>query len=471
MSKYKELFLNIGLFSLNTVSTKIITFLLVPLYTYYLNKAQYGITDMAITVIGLVTPLATLSIADSTLRYALDDSQNANAYIVIGLRITILSCLLVMLTSPLLNLNCFGGLGRYRWLFILAYAVNAFQQFFGEVSRAINQVKVIPCASIVGSVSTALSAYVFLAKMGLSITGYFYSVITGGALAILVYIIYGKYGKYIKQILVGTANVDKLMPMIRYSLPLIPNALFWWIGTSVNRFFITGMMGIAASGLFAAATKIPTMLNIVCGIFQQAWTLSAFKEYKSQHISEFFTKVYKFFRAGMLVSASTVIVFASPLARLLLQKEFYSSWTLVPVLLVAFYFNTLNAFYGTIYTASMHTRTIFSTTVAGSFVIIMATMLLVPHFGLIGAAIAMVGSNIVVYILRVINSSKWITVKVDYLINVPTMILLIIQTVLVCTFGNRARVYSIVCLVLILIIETIYLFKDGKRILLKAVNR
>lgn len=131
MSKYKELFLNIGLFALNTVSTKIITFLLVPLYTYYLDKTQYGITDMAITVIGLVTPLATLSIADSTLRYALDDSQNADAYIVIGLRITILSCILVVLMSPVLNLEIFGGLGQYKLLFILSYTVSSFQQFFG----------------------------------------------------------------------------------------------------------------------------------------------------------------------------------------------------------------------------------------------------------------------------------------------------------------------------------------------------
>ena len=471
MSKYKELFLNIGLFALNTVSTKIITFLLVPLYTYYLDKTQYGITDMAITVIGLVTPLATLSIADSTLRYALDDSQNADAYIVIGLRITILSCILVLLMSPVLNLEIFGGLGQYKLLFILSYTVSSFQQFFGEVSRAINQVKVIPVASIIGSLSTAFLAYIFLAKIRLSINGYFYSVIIGGILAILVYIICGKYAKYIKKMVTYRVHVDKISLMIRYSLPLIPNALFWWIGTSVNRFFITAMMSIAASGLFAAATKIPTMLNIVCGIFQQAWTLSAFKEYKSKNISDFFSKVYKFFRAGMVISASAVIVFASPLARLLLQKEFYSSWTLVPVLLVAFYFNTLNAFYGTIYTASMHTRTIFSTTVVGSMAIIIATVLLVPHFGLFGAAIAMVISNFIVYILRVINSSKWITVEVDYRINIPTMLLLVVQAALVSILGEGARECSIICFTLIVVVETLYLFNDGKRIMSKVLAR
>ena len=63
MGKYKNLLVNIGLFTLNTVSTKLITFLLVPLYTYFLTAAQYGVTDMSLTVAGLVTPVVTLSSA------------------------------------------------------------------------------------------------------------------------------------------------------------------------------------------------------------------------------------------------------------------------------------------------------------------------------------------------------------------------------------------------------------------------
>ena len=47
-----------------------------------------------------------------------------------------------------------------------------------------------------------------------------------------------------------------LKKMLLYSVPLMPNAIFWWVGTSVNRFFITSMLGIGASGLFAAASKI-----------------------------------------------------------------------------------------------------------------------------------------------------------------------------------------------------------------------
>ena len=66
--KYRTLALNTGLFALTAMATRFISFFLVPLYTYHMSAAEYGITDMSATVISLVTPLATLAIADAAVR-------------------------------------------------------------------------------------------------------------------------------------------------------------------------------------------------------------------------------------------------------------------------------------------------------------------------------------------------------------------------------------------------------------------
>ena len=55
-ARYKELLINTALFAVNAVATKLVTFLLVPLYTYFMTAEEYGITDMSLTVISLVTP-------------------------------------------------------------------------------------------------------------------------------------------------------------------------------------------------------------------------------------------------------------------------------------------------------------------------------------------------------------------------------------------------------------------------------
>lgn len=69
MSKYVNLIKNVGLFAFSNFAVKLITFFLVPLYTYYLSTAEYGITDMLSTVVWILTPLGTLSVADATLRF------------------------------------------------------------------------------------------------------------------------------------------------------------------------------------------------------------------------------------------------------------------------------------------------------------------------------------------------------------------------------------------------------------------
>lgn len=448
---YRALFVNIGLFAVNTVATKLITFLLVPLYTYYMNARQFGVTDMAATVVNLVMPLATLSIADATLRYAMEDEGSRRDYIATGLLVTALSCVLVLCGLPLLDLGVFGGLGGYRWLFLLSYAANAAQLFLSNVARAVDEVGAIPVASSISAFATGALAYLFVGPLAWGVEGYFWSLIAGNAAGALWYLLGARLTRFFGVVDVATVR-RCLRPMLRYALPLIPNALFWWVGTSVNRFFITSMLGIASSGLFAAASKIPALLNVICGVFQQAWTLSAFQEYRRADVSAFFTRVLRVFQCGMMLSASAIVLCAPWIAGVMLRREFYASWTLVPPLIVAFYLNAMNAFYGTVYTASMRTRALFTTTVAGSAVIVGATWALLPSMGLMGACLAMIACNAVVLVGRMIGSRRLIEVRVHWATVLPSFALLCAQAAVSSALGEEglrasAALFAVVALI------------------------
>ena len=68
--------------------------------------------------------------------------------------------------------------------------------------------------------------------------------------------------------------------MIIYSAPLIANSISWWFNSSLDRFFVLAMCGVAANGLLAVSYKIPSILALFQTIFNQAWTMSAVKENK-----------------------------------------------------------------------------------------------------------------------------------------------------------------------------------------------
>ena len=68
--RYKKLLTDTGLFAVSNFGSKILTFVLLPVYTSILTTEEYGFADIVISTINLLYPVLTLSIFDATLRFA-----------------------------------------------------------------------------------------------------------------------------------------------------------------------------------------------------------------------------------------------------------------------------------------------------------------------------------------------------------------------------------------------------------------
>ncbi|PKU93557.1 polysaccharide biosynthesis protein [Bifidobacterium thermophilum] len=459
MGKYRNLAINVALFTANAVATKLISFFLVPLYTYYMSAGEYGITDMSLTVIYLVMPLATLDIAESAVRFMVGDRGSRGEYAAVAFIITVLSVVLVACLTPLLDFGVFGGLGEYKGLFVIAYATSAFMSMCGEVSRGLDEVKLIPICAVASSLVTLISAGIFIGVMRMGVTGYFISASAGPAVAVIIYLFLGGIGKIacegMRKILSSNKEHTRelIHSMLRYSLPLIPNSLFWWLGSGINRLFITGMLGISASGLFAAASKIPSLLNSAYSVFQQAWQLSAFQESKKEGISRFFSMVFAVIQAGM-TGVCAILAFIAPwLATLLLQGETFQAWPMIGILLISNLFNVFATFYGTVYSTTMHTTYIMKTTVFGAISCIVLTPALIPIIGTYGACIASAVGQALVFVMRALDSRRYLRFDVGWKYLIPTVVVLIIQSVLPVMSFHYWQIVSLICVVLVLMIQ------------------
>lgn len=477
MGKYKNLLLNIGLFALNSIATKLISFFLIPLYTSYMSAGEYGLTDMANSVISLILPLVTLDMADAAVRHIVGDRENGSKYAAVSFVVTLLSVLLVALLTPLLDLGAFGGLGDFKVWFVVDYASVAFMTLCGEVARGSGAVRLIPICAVVSSVTTLICAVIFIAWMGLGIIGYFASVSIGPALAIIVYLAMGGLGLLvvggIRELAHGSIELirETFLPMVRYALPLIPNSLFWWAGTSINRLFITGMMGISASGMFAAASKVPSLINTAYSIFLQAWQLSAFQEAKDEGVSSFYATVWRLVSAGLTVLCSILSLFAPWLASILLKGETFDAWPMIPVLLVANLMNAFNSFYGTVYTSTMHTAYIMRTTVFGALSCVIFTPLLIPMMGTYGACLASVIGQGLVFLLRARDSRKYISFDAGWWTLVPTLSILAVQAAVTAARASGWQVISVICTVVVLFIQGNRLLPLFRAIVSRVVKR
>lgn len=477
MGKYRRLLLNTALFAANSVATKLVSFVLVPLYTAYMTAGEYGLTDMSLTVISLLTPLATLSIADAALRFMVGDPERSGEVAATSTGVTVASVAIVALLSPLLDLGAFGGLGDYKGWFLLAYATSALLNLCGNLARGRGEVKLIPICSAVSSLVTLASALALIGGMGMTVVGYFISVSVGPMVAIAVYLTLGGLGRLVISGFRGLARMSASalkslwVPMLRYAVPLIPNSLFWWAQTSISRLFVTGMLGISASGMYAAASKVPNLLNTAYTIFQQAWQLSAFQQAGEGDVDRFYSQVFRALQAGMTVLCA-LLSLASPLiASLLLQGETYDAWPMIPVLLLANLMNVFNSFYGTVYTSTMHTSYIVKTTVVGGLVCVALTPALLPVLGTHGACVASAVSQGIVFALRARDSRRYIPFDAGWRFLAPTLVLLVVQAAVTALQVPGWQIASVVCLAVVVVLQGARMMPYARAALLAVRGR
>lgn len=481
MGKYRNLAVNTALFALNSVATKLVTFLLVPLYTTYMTAGEYGLTDMSLTVINLLTPLVTLDVADAAVRFIVGDRTRGDRYAAIALGMTFISIIVVAVLTPLLSLPAFGGLGDHRGWFVAAYAASALMNMCGEVARGMGEVRLIPVCAGASSLVTLASAVLLIAWAGMGVTGYFASVTVGPAVGIALYLAIGGLGsaalRGARQLVSSTGDDLRALcgPMLRYALPLIPNCLFWWLSSGINRLFITGMLGIAASGMFAAASKVPNLLNTASSIFQQAWQLSAFQESEDGDLERFFSRVFALVQAGMTVLCAALSLLAPLVASVLLRGETYDAWPMIAPLLLSNLFNVFAAFYGTVYSTTMRTSSIMWTTVLGALSCVALTPLLIPVMGAYGACVASVIGQGAVLLARAVDSRRYLRFDAGWRFLVPTLLLLVAQALVTELRPAWWQGASLACLLAVVAIQSFRIIgvvrTDGFGLLLHRIGR
>ncbi|MGP7818742.1 lipopolysaccharide biosynthesis protein [Niallia sp. 01092] len=408
MSMYSKLAKNSIVFAIGNLGSKIILFLLVPIYTYTLTVSEYGQVDILTSTINLLLPIITLSIFDSVLRFTLDKNYNPSSVLTNSFIIIILGFLILILFIPLFQLiHTFNKYLAFFFLILLSQAVNT---TFSQFVRAVNHVNIFALSGIVNAIMVLLSNLVFLIWLDMGIEGYLISIFLGNIISILFLMFMSKIYKYI--------DIKEISPkltkeLLIFCLPLIPNALMWWIMNTSNRYFITFFIGMGATGLFAVATKFPSLLNILNTIFFQAWQMSAIEEAESKNKKGFYNNVYKYYSFILIVTTSLLLVFIKHITKILVAPEFYDSWKYIPLLLLSIVFSSLSSFLGTNYIAAKDTRGVFKSSMLGGIINLVLNLILIPFIGTYGAAVSVLISYFIIWIYRLRDTRSFVEITID----------------------------------------------------------
>ena len=383
---------------------------MMPLYTRVLSSADYGTVDILVQTANLLLPLATCGMSNAIIRFGLDRATRKEDVYNVALR-TIL-CGLIVLAAVIPLLGYVDFIGENTLLIYLYVLMSSFRSLNSNFVRSQEKVRLFAIDGVLSTATVVAFNVLFLVGFRWGVKGYVLSTICSDLLSTVFLFLVAKLWRYIH---LGRIRYHLTRSMLRYAIPLIPTTIFWWITNVSDRYMVTAMISTSANGLYAAAYKIPTVVTLISGIFIDAWQMSAVTENDLATRESFYSRVFGAYQSIVFLSAAGLTVFAKVLTTLLVSPAYYESWRYIPFLLMATTFSCFVSFLGSVYMVEKKSGMTLLTTVIGAGVNVALNLTLIPRIGVNGAAIATFLSYLAVFIIRAVDTRRFI--RIDW--NLP----------------------------------------------------
>lgn len=448
-SKGKALVKNTLIVTIGKISTQIITFFLLPLYTYYLTTSEYGVVDLMSTLVSFLLPIITLQIEQGIFRFLIDyreKNEEIKKLVSTSILFLIIQSLIIvvifLIISPLIH-------NDYKWFLLTNVVGCMFSSIFLQISRGLGDNLKYTIGSVVISGTTILSNVIFIAGFKLGA----YGMLTGtllGYIAGILYIFFSK--KIYNYISFKTAQKKLFIELLKYSIPLVPTMLSWWIVNVSDRLIITYFIGTSMNGIYSVANKFSSIITMMYGIFNLTWTESAAINIDDEEIGVFFNEVFDKVIRIMGCLCVGMISFMPFVFTILVDQKFCLAYYQIPILIVACFFCNLSSFQGGIYIAKKKSKEVAKSTILAAIINIIVNLLLIKKIGLYAASISSLIAYITIFVYRIFDLNKYqIKLKIERKILYAIVILLSLS--LICYYINN----TFICILnTLLIIVTMY---------------
>ena len=453
MNKYTRLGKNTITVFIGNAGAKLIGLLMLPFYTRWLSVEDYGTTDIIVVYSGFLMGLVTACIADAVFVFPKDKPfEDQKSYFSSGLSFAL--CLLSLtaflfkaVTLVFQNDDISNSFINNIWLVYALLTTNFLQQYMQQFARSINKIKVYSTTGIITTASTALFSFLIIPKW--SVFGYVLALILANFVGMVYCFFCSSVYRYISVKAITKSTCKK---MLHYSVPLIPNSLMWWLVGALNRPLMEKYLGMHSVGLFAVANKFPAILSMTFSIFSVSWQISVLEEFEKDEYEYFYNKIFRYMMTGLLLLFLIITIFSKLIVRMFAASYFYEAWKYIPLLSLGVIFLSISGFSGSNFSASRESKYFFYSSIWTIISSIILNFILIPIFGIMGAAISVLISYMIMAISRILYGWKYVKIK-----NIALYVLMLSIAVLAIIVMLYVSIF-LVKNILIAFLFTVFLF-------------
>lgn len=413
---------DIGIYAIGNIGSKIITFLMVPMYTHYVDKSDFGYYDLCFTWCLLLMPFVTLQLRDGAFRFLLDcDNDTRRKRIVTFvsrtlISTTILSCLITGALALFTNIQYLG----YALGMLLAMS---FQEVYSQVFRGLRNNRAFVTVGILSALGIGLFSIFFVVGLGWGIKGIFLANILARVLALI--IVEARVRLITRNTRWSISSREVAHDILRYTLPLLPGSLCWWLTGSSDRLFITHFLGLDVNGVYAVATRFTGIIYTLAVIYYQAWQETAILQYNSPDRDRFFSRMFSSYITLLgLILVGYVFLLKVNYGWMVAEQYHESLNFIYPLGLSAVIF-VAAAFFDMGYQCAKDTKRTLPAIVLSAAINVVLNFLLIKPLGVYGVIVTQLVTYLVLFIYRWHDMRRYFVLKIGKLTAVPVAVMLV----------------------------------------------
>ena len=461
---------------MGNAGSKLLGFLLLPLYTKWLGVSGFGESDLIATYVSLLLGFMTLCVAEAIFVFTKGSDKSTitsffTSSLILATLLLVVWLIIFFIIDYLFKTSYIDNVFIHNIWYIYFLVVSTFfQQYIQNFLISIGYVKLYSSTGIVLSISTFVSSYLLIPILG--VKGYILSLGIANMITVLYSVIFSKSYVFLS---ISTFDNKKCIDILKYSVPLIPNSLVWWIVSTLNRPVMEHYLTFHEIGIYSLANRFPSIIVMLFSIFSMAWNISLFEEYKSESFNNFYKNVFIILFDILVIACIIISVFSDIFVNLLCTPDFKEASLYIPFLLLSTFLSCLSSYWGSVFGVVKKSKYYFITSSLGAVVALILNMILIPKFGIWGTVTSVLLSFVFIAFSRYYYSKKFI--DTNLLIRSITYILLLFAVSLgvICISGMFYKlVFGLGIVIFLLSVESKFFFRtiinyirDSREICLK----
>ncbi len=393
IDKLKSLGADTAVYGVSTIVGRFLNFLLVPFYTNVLATSQYGVVATVYSYIAFMNIIYMYGMESAFFKYAStkeignDREIFSTPFMSVVTTSILFSALIffnsVRLAGPLEVPVAYADTIRYSALMLLLDSLAVIPFAALRLERKVKTFATIKVTNIIVNVTANV---ILLLKYHMGVEGIFISGVIASSVTLLLLLptILRKLGFSFRK--------DLYKALLRFGLPYIPAGLGAMMVQVIDRPILLALTNESTVGIYQANYRLGIFMMLIVSMYDYAWRPFFLTHASEPNAKQMYSRILTYFVLFSSVVVLLVSLYIDDIVRIhvfhrfVINPAYWSGLGIVPIILLGYLFNGMYVnFMAGIYIEKKTSHLPYITGI-GAFINVAINLLLIPRFGMFGAA-------------------------------------------------------------------------------------